>query len=140
MRRSFQRIWISLALAVLCSGCESGRPQPAFSDLHPATGIVTQSGKTVGGGVVTFTPQPDRQEFLINSEVGDDGRFSLSTVRATDSKGERRPGAPAGEYRVTYLPPVKNQTAGNLDPIALPKHTTIQAGSNDLKLELSASR
>lgn len=140
MPRTLNRIWISLALAVLCCGCESGRPQPAFSDLHPATGIVTKGGQAVSGGVVTFTSQPDRQEFMINSEVGADGRFSLTTVRATDSQGERRPGAPAGEYTVTYLPPVKDQITGNLEPIVLSKSVTIQAGDNDLKLELPEGR
>lgn len=140
MRSSLERVWILLALAVLCGGCESGRPQPAFSDLHAATGVVTKGGSAVSGGVVTFTPQPDRQEFMINSEVGADGRFSLTTVRATDSKGERRPGAPAGEYSVTYLPPVKDQTTGNLDPIVLPNPIKIQAGGNDLKLQLPADR
>jgi hypothetical protein len=85
---------------------------------------------------VQFVPEPDRPEFLINSEVGPDGRFSLSTVRTTDSRGERRPGAPPGNYRVTYLPPVADQTTGNLEPITLPKPLTVESQSNDLLIDL----
>jgi hypothetical protein len=134
MRRAFA--WLLLALVP--TGCQRDPNQPELPGLHPAVGSVNRSGQNVSGGVVQFTPDPDRPEFLINSEVGADGRFSLSTVRTTDSKGERHPGAPAGTYRVTYMPPVLDQTTGFVEPITLPKTVSIEAQDNDLKIELPA--
>ena len=79
---------------------------------QPGQGGGKRDGQPVKGGVVQFTPDPDKPEFLINSEVGADGMYTLSTVRTTDSKGERKTGAPAGAYKVTYTPSLGDQTAG----------------------------
>jgi len=125
-----------LATAAL-AGCGGDGNQPPFADLHPVKGVVTRGNTPVKGGAVRFAPDPDKPEFLINSEVGPDGTFSLTTVRTTDKVGERKQGAPAGKYRVTYVPPLGDQTAGGTtDPIDLPQSVTIEAKDNDLKLEL----
>jgi hypothetical protein len=136
MRNRTTAALLGLVLASLV-GC-GGRNQPAFSDLNPVKGVVKRGGAPANGGVVVFIPEADdKGEFLINSEVGSDGTYSLSTVRTTDSRGERRPGAPAGKYKVNYRPPLGDQTAagtptGTYD---LPAPVTVQAGSNDIPIE-----
>jgi hypothetical protein len=130
-------LFLALAAAWLAAGCDSGPKQSAFPELNPVKGVVKRSGLPVKGGAVKFTPDPDNPEFLINSEVGPDGTFTLSTVRTTDQQGERKPGAAAGKYRVTYTPPIDDQTTGGLmTPITLPNPVTVNAGGNDITLDL----
>lgn len=131
------------AAAVLwaLSGCGGGSNQPDFPDLNPVKGVVKRGGAPAKGGSVQFAPDPAKPEFMINSVVGDDGSFALSTVRSTDSKGERKPGAPAGTYKVTYTPPLGDQTAdGHVHPVDAPKPVTVKAGDNDLVVELPAKK
>src|SRR5207247_8349562 len=99
-------VWAAVA------GC-GGPKQPDFPDLNPVTGTLQRAGQPVSGGSVRFDPDPARPEFQTNSEVGADGTFTLSTVRTTDKTGERKRGAPVGTYRVTYMPPLADQTAGS---------------------------
>lgn len=133
---------IGFAIAILAAsavlGCKNGgREQPAFADLHPVKGILKRDGVPVKGGALQFFPEPDKNEFLINSEVGDDGSFNLSTVRTTDRAGERRPGAPAGSYKVNYLPPLGDQISGGQGtPIPIPGVVVIEARENTLELTL----
>jgi hypothetical protein len=128
---------IAIALLVGCAGCRDSAAQPSFGELHPVHGTVVKEGKPVTGGVVQFAPIPDKPEFLINSEVGPDGAFDLSTVRTTDTQGERKPGAVAGQYRVTYSPPAGDQIHGFEPPITLTDPVTVEPKANDLKIELS---
>ncbi len=122
-------------------GCGDSVKQPDFPDLHPVKGVVKLGGQPVKGGAVQFIPEPDRPEFLINSEVGTDGTFTLSTVRTTDNKGERRPGAPAGNYRVTYTPMMTEQAAGAIiEPITTTQVLTVATGPNDLTIDLPAKK
>ena len=125
---------LPLAGLMVLAGC--GKPQPKFDELHPVTGVVLSGDRPVSRGAVQFAPDPDRPEFLVNSEVGADGTFKLSTVRTTDSSGERRAGAPAGTYKVTYSPAMADQTSGYTAPVTLPTAVTVEAKSNDLKLTL----
>jgi hypothetical protein len=132
-----RRLHYSLVLALFLPGCDTATKQPDFPDLHPVKGVVKLAGKPVNRGVVQFTSVPERPEFLVNSEVGDDGTFTLSTVRTTDKRGERKPGAPPGRYRVTYSPPLGDQTAGPVgEPITAPQLVTVSAGTNELTIEL----
>jgi hypothetical protein len=127
-----------LPLLVVLAGCGgSGGNQPKFPDLNPVKGVVKNGGVPVKGGVVTFAADPPSSEFLINSEVAADGTFALSTVRTTDTRGERKTGAPAGKYKVTYLPPLGDQTAGPPGvPLDIPAPATVQAGENALTIDL----
>ncbi len=128
-------------VTALILGCGSGSEQPAFSELHPVKGVVLRGNAPVNSGSVRFTAEPDQPEFLINSPVGADGTFTLTTVRTTDKSGERKSGAPLGTYHVTYMPAGGDQTAGGaMEPIELPKTVTIEARENDLKLELPKQR
>jgi hypothetical protein len=114
------------------TGC--GPKQPDFEALYPVTGKVQRAGIPVAKGSVRFTAIPDKPEFMIVSEVKEDGTFALSTVRSTDSRGEKKPGAPAGEYTVVYTPPNEDQTQGFSPPVTLPAKVTIKAEPNDLTL------
>jgi hypothetical protein len=126
---------LAAVIVGLC-GCGGGS-QPAFPDLHPVKGVVTRDGQPVKGGTVAFTPDPDRPEFRINSEVKADGTYTLSTVRTTDKAGERKAGAPAGKYRVQYMPPTGDQGAGGQPPpIDLPDPVTVKPGDNDIPISL----
>ena len=101
-----------------------------------ATNRLFAGDAAVSGGVVRFSPDPDKPDFLVNSEVGADGRFKLSTVRTTDSQGERRHGAAAGKYRVTFTPKLGDQTSGYKAPVTLPTPVTVEAKENDLTIRL----
>ena len=127
----------ALVAAGLLSGCGSGAKQPDFPELHPAKGVIKRDGQPVRGGSVRFTPDPDGPDFVVNAEVGADGTYALTTVRTTDARGERKTGAPAGTYKVTYTPQLGDQTAGAQSaPVTLSKPVTIAAGDNDITLEL----
>lgn len=125
------------ALSLLCAnmGC-SGPKQPEFDALHPVTGKVQRAGAPIARGSVSFKPIPETQDFSVNGEVGEDGSFTLTTVRMTDSKGERRPGVPAGEYSVIYIPESKDQTVAFQPPITLPNKVVIEAKDNNVTLEV----
>ena len=77
-----------LALVLLAgAGCGTPVKGPDFLDLNPVKGVVKRGGQPVRGGSVRFTPDPSQADFVVNSVVGDDGTFALSTVRTKDSKG-----------------------------------------------------
>jgi hypothetical protein len=97
-----------LALALL-SGCG---PHETLPPLHPVKGKVVKDG------------------ISINGQVDDDGLFELTTLEGR----KRHPGAPAGEYRVVYSPPVVGKSSL---PFALTKTFEIAAKANELVLELS---
>jgi hypothetical protein len=123
--------------AALLTGCGQDKKQPDFPDLQPVKGTVKRDSNPVKGGVVRFVPDPDKPEFLINAEVGPDGTYTLTTVRTTDSQGERKPGAPPGTYKVTYMPSLGDQTAGGkMEPIELKAKVTVKSGDNDIPIEL----
>jgi hypothetical protein len=124
---------LSLGLAVVAFGC--GPKQPDFEALHPVSGKITYGGQSPGGGVVQFNPVPEKNEFKVNGVVDADGNFKLTTVRTTDTRGERRDGAPAGEYTVVFNPPNEDQTIAYVQPITLAKPVKIEAKDNVLTLD-----
>lgn len=134
MNNRYMMLGTLFALASLW-GCNSVK-QPEFEALHPVTGKVQRGATPLGGGSLRFNPLDDEGEFIVNSLVGTDGSFSLTTVRTTDSKGERRAGAPAGEYTVVYTPESADQTAAYQPPITLPQKVVIEAKDNTLTLEV----
>jgi hypothetical protein len=131
----------TFVLAAGLVGCGGGgRPEPAFADLHPVKGVVKRGGQPVSGGQVRFNPDPDKGEFIINSEIGSDGSYTLGTTRSTGKNAERKAGAPAGKYTVVYLPSAGDQTAGgSTDPVTYPKPVTVNAGPNDIAIDLPAA-
>jgi hypothetical protein len=140
MMRTFARRtgWLAPFLCLIAlAGCGGDGTQPAFDTLHPVSGVVeTAEGQPVTGGVVRFDAEPRDDNFLINSEISPDGSFTLSTVRTTDTRGERRTGVPAGTYRVTYLPFVADQTLSNQGPVTLPEPMVVPVSESRLELKL----
>jgi hypothetical protein len=126
---------ILAAWGISSTGC-FGPKQPEFETLHPVSGKVQKGGVPVSGGALRFTAVPENPDFMIVSDVKEDGTFSLATVRSTDSRGEKKPGAPAGEYTVVYTPPNLDQTQGFSPPVTLPAKITIKPETNELTLEL----
>jgi hypothetical protein len=123
---------LGLALA---AGCDNGKPKGDLPPLHPAKGKVVRAGQPVAGGLVRFHADPDDPDVIVNADVAADGTFELHTLHALSQK--RGTGAPAGTYRVVYFAAMGNQTEGlPAGPIELPQKQTIQAGNNDLTLEL----
>jgi hypothetical protein len=124
-------------LAAAASGCGGDSKQPAFPDLVPVKGVVKRAGQAVKGGAIQFVSDPAKPEFLTNSEVGTDGTFALSTVRTTDSRGERKAGAPPGKYKAVYQPPLGDQTAGGqMEPINVPGPFEVKAGDTEVTVDL----
>jgi len=135
------RVAIGLLLAAFVAGCGSSGNQPAFSELHPVKGVVKRNGQPVKGGQLRFLADPEKPEFSSNAIVGPDGTYSLTTYRTTDKSGERKPGAPAGTYKVSYVPDIADQSAGGtMDAIPVTKPVTVVAGENDIPIDLPASR
>lgn len=134
----------ALVLCLLCgvlTGCGGQVELAEFEALKPIKGTVTQAGQPVSGGVIVFQSEPDKPDFLVNSEVGSDGSYTLTTVRLNDRTGERKPGAPAGNYRVTYTPVIQDQTAqGAAGPITLPKLVVIDGREEVLNIDLPKKR
>jgi hypothetical protein len=105
-------------------------------ETFPFRGTLYFDGAPTPGAVVTLTSdvKAPAKTFSATGVVEGDGTFRLSTYTAFD-------GVPAGEYKVTAtwrtqkggpnLLPAKYATVANTDLRA-----TVQAGSNELKLEL----
>jgi hypothetical protein len=134
------RVLVFLLAAGLLPGCSGGSNQPDWPELHPVKGVVKKDGQPVKGGSVRFTPDPDRPEFAINGQVGDDGTFTLTTVRTTDKSGERKTGAPAGNYKVAFTPLLGEQGSGQTGTVELPKPVTVASGANDITIDLPAKK
>ena len=120
-----------LALTVLI-GCQDDKPKGELPPLHPAKGKVVSNGQPVSGGGVQFRTDPESPDLVVSAEVKADGTFELQTVHTISSKFGK--GAPAGTYKVTYQPPLSANAAPV--PIAPTPTQTIQAGNNDLTVEV----
>jgi hypothetical protein len=127
--------------ALFGAGCGGDSSQPAFSDLHPVSGTVKRGGQLVKGGQVVFTMESDKQEFGVNAIVDQDGKYTLTTYRLTDRSGERKTGAPAGTFKVTYVPDIADQTAaGKMEPSKLSNPVAVKPGENTLNLDFPAKK
>lgn len=133
---------VSAALILATCGCGgSSQPQPAFAELVPVGGSVTRGPKTVSGGILQFFPDPKNDDFLCNCEVGPNGTFAVTTVRTTDSRGERKPGLAPGKYKIVYRPPLGNQAeGGSQDTLELPNPVTVSGPTTDMKIDLLAAK
>jgi len=129
------RVLPTLLALVFLAGCNKGGKQ-ALPELYPVKGVVKRDGQLVSGGSITFTPESGKSDVLINSEVGADGAYSLSTVAAEGKNAERKPGAPAGTYKVTYNPPQEQRAGVQTDPISIPGTVTVKTGENDIPINL----
>lgn len=123
----------ALVLATVLCGC--GPEQPKFAELHPVSGKITYGGQAPGGGMIKFEPLPANDEFMVNGLLDAEGNFQLKTIRSTDSRGESKSGAPAGEYKVVFIPKNEDQTVAYVPPVMLPNPVKIEAKDNVLTLD-----
>ena len=104
--------------------------------MHPAKGKVVRerpAGQRRAGPVLR--PSRTIRTWWSTAEVKSDGTFELQTLHAQSQKKAK--GAPAGTYQVTYYPPAGDQTQGpSPEPVSPSQPQTIQAGSNDLTVEV----
>ena len=100
---------VGAALVALPGGCS--RKTPAA----PATvrGAVTFQGRPVAGGLVVFSPDPERGGTgkPVRGEIGTDGRYDLRPAG--------QPAVPPGWYRVAIAAPPA-APASALDPVFPP--------------------
>jgi len=131
--------FVSFAFVVV--GC-SADPATALPEVHPTKGVVKQAGKPVTGGFVQFQAEnATGADHLISGEVGPDGTFVLTTSHALDRNADRKKGVPAGRYRVTYSAVQGDQTAGRpTPPVQLPQLFTVEAGDNNLTIDVPAKK
>jgi len=122
----------TLALAVLI-GCQEAKPKGDLPPLYPAKGKVVRGGVPVASGLIQFQSEPPNPDLIVNSVVGPDGTFELQTLHALSQK--KAPGAPAGTYKVTYMPPAADQ---HIVPVTPAQTFAIQAGTNELTVNLGA--
>jgi hypothetical protein len=120
MSRTTRRGWpVAVALATLALGCPPGGPPPPKT--YPVQGrVVFKDGQPMAGGAVEFR-QADASAPSSTCEVGPDGTFSLSCVVGT----KKVPGAVAGTFQVTVLPPQSADQSGGR-PVQLPKPYTVK--------------
>jgi len=131
-----------LALAVGLTGC--GPKQPDFPELVPVKGVIKKGKDAVSGGDIQFTSESIPSGFVVASPVEADGSYSLVTKRTTDREGESRAGAPAGKYKVIYIPPLGEKipekgSKGALPPgpIEVATPITVSAGQADIPIDLA---
>jgi hypothetical protein len=133
---------LAAAIAAML-GCYSD-PPVKWTDTYPAKGVVKVGGKAASDGVIQFRPEdPANADFVVTADVAKDGTgsFTISTGHAHDRRGERKPGAPAGKYTVTYSPPQANQTASKPSlPITGSQPVVIITGDNNLTIDLPAPK
>lgn len=123
-------VLLSVALLVP-AGCQSGAGLPKT---YAAEGqVLYKNGQPMKGGSVQFT-SADNSTLQVVGTIGEDGRFSLATVRDR----ARADGAPEGEYHVLILPPLQGEHKG-LPPIAVPGTYKVEAKENHFRIELNAS-
>jgi hypothetical protein len=142
----------ALLLHIFLTGCgsgDAGKPKVA-----PVSGTVTQKGKPMTAGEVTFTPSggPEGASgHIATGQIGPDGSYSLTTFNTGD-------GAVLGTHKVTVI----SRAAGDMEKLnrlkggaiayKLPPSTvaskyasvsttpltyTVQDGRNKIDIELS---
>ncbi len=121
-------VGVVIALLFLAGGCRSSLPKT-----YPVTGSVHyKGGRPMKGGSVQFTSLTD-PGLRVVGRLGNDGTFTLETIKDAD----KSPGAPAGEYEVTVLPPLSSEHKGSA-PIVLPTRYRVEAeGKNEFAIELN---
>jgi len=130
----FRCTLIMFALVALV-GCPNGKPKGDLPPLHPVKGKVVRGSLPVSGGSIRFVAEPESPDLMITSDIRSDGTFELQTIHALSQKSGA--GAPAGTYKVTYTPPLGDQTAGGVITIVeLTQRSIVKEGPNDLTVEV----
>jgi hypothetical protein len=122
---------LPLGLALALAGCGGGADLPKT---YPVTGSVVRGGRPVPGGALQFTAAGDNA-VTVAGEVGPDGAFTLQTLKGVTKAA----GAPAGEYRVTYVFPA-GADQRTPPPVTLPRPYKVGPQENRLTLDLDAGK
>ena len=101
---------------------------------YPVTGSVVRGGKPVAGGVLQFTGAADNT-VTVTGEVGPDGAFTLQTLKGVTKAA----GAPAGDYRVTYIFPA-GADQRTPPPVTLRQPYKVEPQENRLTFDLDAAK
>lgn len=121
------------------AGCSDDKPKGDLPALHPTKGKVMRGKAPAAGGTIQFKadpPKPESDNWMVNAEVKPDGTFDLETIHALSMK--RGPGAPAGTYKVMYIPSMAESQ--NVVPVAIPKPVTVAEGPNDLTIDVPGKK
>jgi hypothetical protein len=73
----------------------------------------------------------DGQDLIVGGDVDVNGKFELQTLK----RQEKKKGAPAGTYTVTYMAP-----SAEVDQVTTVKRYTVDAKSNEFTVELVEKR
>lgn len=127
--------FLAVAFTATALGCSGGsKPLP---DLYPVSGTAKVGGSPTTGGYISFRPVDEaNKDFAVSGKIEADGTFTLNTIHALDKSGERKTGAPAGNYTVQLVPVVGDQTTGGgYEPLQAISPVTVSAGKNEIVVE-----
>ena len=130
------------AALVAAAGCSSSN-SAKWPELHTVRGIVKIGGQTATGGYLIFRGEDSTNaDFTVGGNVGSDGTFKLGTLHSLEKSSSQKSGAPAGNYRVLYMPAGGGDqiTGSSVEPIPSIKPVTVAPGPNDLAIVLSAPK
>jgi hypothetical protein len=118
-----------LVLAAL-AGCAVSGPEPPPT--YPVSGTVYwKKGEPVRGGTIEFKMIPPSAIYTTNTEIRQDGTFTLRTLAGN----KKIDGAPEGKYQVTVIPASDDQT--KIRQFELPDTYTVKAdGENKFVISL----
>lgn len=121
---------VSAVVLITMLACAGGCRK---SELHKVEGVVTQGGKPVFGGGVTFKPVGEDSDLIISAMVMPSGKYTLMTGRRSGKP--LGPGAPAGKYTVHYTPLGKGD--GKMgETVRVPMIAEVKPGDNDIPISV----
>ena len=130
------------AALVAAAGCSSSN-STKWPELHPVKGSVKIGGQTPTGGYIIFRGEDSSNaDFTVGGIVGSDGTFKLGTIHSLEKGSSQKSGAPAGSYRVLYMPAGGGDqiTGSSVEPIPSIKPVTVVPGPNDIAIVLPAPK
>jgi hypothetical protein len=122
-------IFLLLEPAAGCGG-NTGDPLPT---LYLVKGKVLKNGRPVSGGSIRFHAEKSQEAMIISGDVGDDGRFALTTKSGSRTAA----GAPPGKYQVVYSPRITKQ---EFQPTILKALVTVESRDNVLTIDLDLKK
>lgn len=124
--------WIVFAGVVSLGGCG---PADFSKGLYPLTGTLTQDGKPVTGGRLSFAPAAGGWGGVtVDASVNKDGTFFAQTSKWSGTETVLKPGLKPGRYKVIYHPPSDGQKTGL--EVELPGIVEVETKENSIQLEL----
>jgi hypothetical protein len=116
-----------MLVLVTFAGC--GKPVN-LPKLSPVKGVVVRGGQPVQSGKLELKAQPDNPDMMVNAQVDPTGHFEVVSM---DRDGKKRPGAPEGSYKLTYIP---QATDHKIEPVEVPVIFTVEPKANEWTVEL----